>query len=317
MRHIRYNFLFVIGLILTLGLATVFAGGKDDKNKQPKNTGTLAIKTSPTALTVKIDGQVVGMSGVGTAAEFYLAPGTHQVEIEGSNGQVKTIPVEIRRNERNCVCLKVVEKVNTRACPYNIRVDGPDRVQENDLITFSSENLVKDSPTPINYNWTVTPSTAVITSGLGTPTITVDTKGVGGQPVTAFLDVTDDVYGATCKQSNSIATNVEVAPPPPLPARCDIFESQSFDDDKARFDNCTIELQTNPDSQLYIILYQGTDKASRVRNADLLGKRTLDYLVKTRGIDPRRIQIVKYGTKPRTTYEIYIVPPGAQPPVPQ
>lgn len=316
MRHIRYNFLFVIGLILTLGLATVFAGGKDDK-KQPKNTGTLAVKTSPTAVTVKIDGQVVGMSGVATAAEFYLAPGTHQLEIEFPNGKVKSLPVEIRRGERNCVCLKIVEQTTTRSCPYNIRVDGPDRVLENDLITFTSENLVKDSPVPINYNWTVTPGTARITSGLGTSTITVDTSGVGGQPVTAFLDVTDDVYGATCQQKNTIVTNVDVPPPPPLPSKCDMFESQAFDDDKARFDNCTIELQTNPDSQLYIILYQGTDRASRVNNADKLGKRTLDYLVKTRGIDPRRIQIVKYGTKPRTTYEIYIVPPGAQPPVPQ
>ncbi|MDQ6785617.1 MAG: hypothetical protein M3033_02190 [Acidobacteriota bacterium] len=317
MRHIRYNFLFVIGLILTLGLTTAFAGGKDDKNKQPKNTGTLAVKTSPTALTVKVDGQVVGMSGVGTAAEFFLAPGTHQVEIGDTNGKIKSLPVEIRRNERNCVCLKVVEQTTTRACPYNIRVDGPDRVQENDLITFTSENLVKDGAVPVHYNWTVTPSAAQITSGLGTPTITVDTKGAGGLTVTAYLDVTDDVYGATCKQSNSIVTNVDVPPPPPTPTRCDLFESRSFDDDKARFDNCTIELQANPDSQLYIILYQGIDKASRVNNADKLGKRTLDYLVKTRGIDPRRIQIVKYGTKPRTTYEIYIVPPGAQPPVPQ
>jgi len=317
MRNIRYNFLFVIGLILTLGLTTVFAGGKDDKNKQPKNTGTLAVKTTPTALTVKIDGQVVGMSGVATAAEFYLAPGTHQLEIEFANGRVKSLPVEIRRGERNCVCLKIVEQVTTRNCPYNIRVDGPDRVLENDLITFTAENQVKDSPIPLNYKWTVTPSEARITSGLGTPTITVDTSGFGGQPVTAYLDVTDDVYGATCQQNNTIVTNVEAPPPLPLPTKCDMFESQAFDDDKARFDNCTIELQANPDSQLYIILYQGTDRASRINNADKLGKRTLDYLVKTRGIDPRRIQIVKYGTKPRTTYEIYIVPPGAQPPVPQ
>ena len=55
----------------------------------------------------------------------------------------------------------------------------------------------------------------------------------------------------------------------------------------------------------------------RVRKVDVISKRTLDYLVKTRGIDPRRIQIVKWGTRPRTTYEIYVVPPGAQPPVPQ
>lgn len=317
MRHIKLNFLFVIGLILTLGMTSAFADTKEKKNKQPKNTGTLTVKTSPVAMTVKIDGQVVGMSGVDSPAKFYLAPGTHQLEIEGSNGQVKSMPVEIRRNESNCVCLKMVEEVVNKRCPYNIRVDAPDRVLENDLITFTSQNLVTEGAIPVNYRWTVTPSTAVITSGEGTPNITVDTKGLGGQPVTAFLDVTDDVYGATCQQKNEVVTNVDRQPEPPKPTLCDLFESQAFDDDKARFDNCTIALQNSPDSQLYIILYQGTDKLSKVNTADKLSKRTLDYLVTTRGIDPRRIQIVKWGTKPRTTYEIYVVPPGAQPPVPQ
>lgn len=317
MRHIKLNFLFVIGLILTLGMTTAFADTKDKKNKQPKNTGTLTVKTTPTAMTIRIDGQVVGMSGVATPAEFFLSPGTHQLEIEGADGQRKSIPVEITRNGRNCVCLKIVEETTTRACPYNIRVDAPDRVLENDLITFTSQNLVTNGSVPVNYRWTVTPSTAVITSGEGTPTITVDTKGLAGQPITATLDVTDDVYGATCQQKNEVVTNVDALPLPPPPTQCDIFESQSFDDDKARFDNCTIALQSNPDAQLYIILYQGTDKLSKINTADKLSKRTLDYLVQTRGIDPRRIQIVKWGTRPRTTYQIYIVPPGAQPPVPE
>ncbi len=49
-----------------------FAGGNDDKNKRPKNTGILTVKTTPIAYPVRVDGQVVGMSGVDTAAEFYL-----------------------------------------------------------------------------------------------------------------------------------------------------------------------------------------------------------------------------------------------------
>jgi hypothetical protein len=313
MRHIKYNFLFVIGLVLTLGATTALAQGN---NRRPGNTGTLTVKTTPVAMTVRIDGQVVGMSGVATPAEFFLAPGTHQLELEAPNGQRKVMPVEITRNGKNCVCLRLIEETTTRACPYNIRVDAPDQVLENDLITFTSQNLVPNGSVPVNYRWTVTPSTAVITSGLGTPTITVDTKGLAGQAITAMLDVTDDVYGATCQQKNEVVTNV-ARQELPQPLRCDIFESQSFDDDKARFDNCTIELQNSPDSQLYIILYQGTDRLSQTNTADKLSKRTLDYLVKTRGIDPRRVQIVKSGTRPRTTYEIYVVPPGAQPPVPQ
>jgi len=68
-----------------------------------------------------------------------------------------------------------------------------------------------------------------------------------------------------------------------------------------------------------MIIYQGTDKISMTRNSyDKLSKRTLDYLVKTRGVDPRRIQIIKgSSTRPKTAYEIWFVPPGASLPVPQ
>jgi hypothetical protein len=79
-----------------------------------------------------------------------------------------------------------------------------------------------------------------------------------------------------------------------------------------------IQLQNNPDSQAYIIMYQGTDRVSvKQRNVELLSKRTLDYLVKVRGVDPKRIWIVKGGTRPKTQYQLWIVPPGAPTPVPQ
>ena len=71
MKKIRYNLLFVFGLILTLGLTTVFAGGKDDAaKKRPKNTGILTVKTTPVAQAVKVDGQVIGMSGVEEPAQL-------------------------------------------------------------------------------------------------------------------------------------------------------------------------------------------------------------------------------------------------------
>lgn len=320
MRHIIFNFLFATGLVLTFGLTSAFAneppGGGKDKVKRPKNVGILSVRTTPGAYQVKVDGQVVGMSGVSTGAEFYLTPGLHRVEIEGPNGQTFSRDVEIRRDSKNCVCLKVVENTTTRPCPYDIVLSGPDRVVEGDLITFASTNKVTTGAIPVIYNWAVSPGNLSITSGVGTSAITVDSTGFGGQTITADLDVNDGVYDARCRQRISVPTVVERKPALPTATRCDIFESQSFDDDKARFDNCTIQLQSTPDSQIYIILYQGTDKFSKTNTADKLGKRTLNYLVKTRGIDPRRIVITNWGTRPRTMYEIYIIPPGAQPPVP-
>ncbi len=317
MRKISYNFLFVIGLMLTLGMTSAFGYG-DEKTKRPKNTGTLTVKTSPVSYPVKIDGVYKGMSGTGEATEFYLEPGIHKLEIEFPNGKVYTKEVEIIKDRKNCICLRYIEESVKRPCPYDVSVSAPEKVLEGDLITFAAFNNVTGSTTPLNYRWTVSPDTIRVTSGLGTSAITVDTTGMGGQRITAELDVTDDVYGKTCFQKNSVPTDVEKKPE--IKAfRCDEFESRAFDDDKARFDNCVLQLQGNPDAQLYIIIYQGTDKISMTRNTyDKLSKRTLDYLVKTRGVDPRRISIIKGNSnRLKTTYEIWFVPPGAQLPVPQ
>ncbi len=317
MRNIKYNILYVVGLILTLGFSTVHAADKKD-TKRPKNTGTLTVRTTPVSYPVKVDGQLVGMSGVNTPAEFYLTPGFHQLDVEGPDGKRYSKQIEIRRDVKNCICLKIVEETTKRACPYNIQLDGPQSVIEGDLITFASFNTVTTGAIPVIYNWAVSPNTINVTSGLGTPSITVDTTGMGGQTITADLDVNDGVYDATCRQRISVSTIIEKKPLPPSPRKFDEFQSLSFDDDKARLDSFAIELQNSPDSQGYIIMYQGTDKLSvKSRNVDKLSKRTLDYLVKTRGIDPRRIVITNWGTRSQTMYELWIIPPGAQPPVPQ
>ncbi len=317
MRKIRYNILFVIGLMLTLGLTSAFGFGGDDKNKRPKNTGILTVKTSPVSYPVKIDGEYKGMSGIDNGAEIYLEPGTHKLEIEFPNGRIYTKNVEIIKDRKNCICLKYIEETIKRPCPYDVSVSGPDRVLEGDLITFAAFNSVSGSTTPLNYRWKVSPDTVRITSGLGTSAITVDTTGMGGQRITADLDVTDDVYGKTCFQKNSVPTDVE-RQPEIKSFQCDEFESRKFDEDKARFDNCVLQLQGSPDTQLYIFIYPGTDKISLSSNTyDKLSKRTLDYLVKTRGIDPRRISIIKGGNRLKTTFSVWFVPPGAQLPVPQ
>jgi hypothetical protein len=211
----------------------------------------------------------------------------------------------------------LVEETTTRACPYNFHLEGPGKIQEGDLITFAAINS-GTAPIPIRFAWHVSPGR--ITSGLGTPSITVDSTGMGGQTINAELDVNDDVYDSKCKQVIDVPTEVTKIPPPEPPKgfRCDEFPSKSADDDKGHLDNCVIQVQNTPDAQLYVIIYPGTDKISMTRNTyDRLSKRALDYMVKTRGLDPRRISIVKGGNRARTSYEIWIIPPGAQPPVVQ
>lgn len=314
MRLIRHNFLFVLALALTLGANAAMANNGGDKSKRPKDTGTLTIRTTPASYPVKIDGKYAGMSGVGTAAEFYLTPGIHTVEVAGPNGSLLTREVEIRRNKKHCICLKVDTVTTSRACPYNFRLDGRDRIKEGDLVTFSAINS-GTAPVPIRFAWKV--SNGRVTSGLGTSTITVDSTGIGGKTINAELDVNDDVYDNKCRQTISVPTFVtpEEKPEEPKPFRCDEFEARTPDDDKARFDNCVIQAQNTPDAQLYVIIYPGTDRVSKTRNTyERLSKRALDYMVKTRGFDPRRISFVKGGERVKTTYELWIVPPGATPP---
>ncbi len=324
----RLNFLFIIGLILSLGTATfAFASGssndKKKKQKRPKNTGILSVTSTPNALPVKVDGTQLGMSGVGEPAEFYLQPGIHLVEVEGPNGQNFTKEINFVKNVKNCICLNVVERTTTKECPYDMRVDGPEKVTEGDLATFVARNVASVTPiagTALNYAWRVSPSTARITSGLGTPAITVDTTGLGDRTITVEVDVTDGVYDSSCRQRKSVVTEVipQVPEIPPVPILFDEFIFRSFDDDKARLDNLGIELQNNPSYQGYIIMYQGTDPRSRRSgNVDKLSRRALDYLVRERGVDPSRVQIVRGQDWETTTYQIWIVPPGAtNPPVP-
>jgi hypothetical protein len=316
MRRISCNLILAVGLILTLGyMSETFAANNDVK--RPRNAGILSVQTTPESYDVLVDGVKIGQSGVGTPAEFYLSPGVHRIEVLGPKGQTFVKEIEFRKGVKNCICLRVIEETKTRPCPYDVRVDAPSEVKDGDLVTFVAINAVTAS-VPLTYRWRVTPDTARITEGAGTPSITVDTTGMGDSTITAELDVTDDVYGATCFQKNTVRTKViKIIPPPVEPIRCDVFESTSFDDDKYRFDNCVIQIRNRPDAQLYIIVYQGTDRLSRTRTtADLVRRRTMDYLVRARGVDPRRIQIIMGGTRPRTSLELWIVPPGAAPPVP-
>jgi hypothetical protein len=326
MRRISCNLLLAIGLILALGWVTEsFADKKASKPKRPKNAGILSVQVTfetarPEAYRVLVDGEEIGLAGNRVPREFYLSPGMHTVEIVGPDNQVFEREVEIVRGEKNCICLVVRDKTTKTPCPYDVRVEVVKRATaEGQTVIFRAVNAISATKVPLIYRWNITPSQAIVVGETDKEEIEVDTTGLGGQQITAYLDVTDEDYGATCQQKNSASF---VPPPPPVirrpePIRCDEFPTTTFDDDKFHFDNCVVALRNRPDAKLYINVYQGTDRTSRRRlTADLVRRRTLDYLVRARGVDPQRIQILMRGTRPRTMVEIWIVPPGAELPVP-
>jgi hypothetical protein len=326
MRKISYNFLFVFGLLTILvGVNTVSAAsGKlsatvynDVITKIPKNMGVISVQTDE-PMTVFLDGVEIGRTqGNQVKFERTVTPGIHEVRIVGAEGKEFNKTYTFTKGVRNCVCLKTVSEEIRTPCPYNISVTGPDKVSEGDLITFA---VLGANGTALNYLWNVTPSAARVTSGDGTASITVNTSDLGNQTVTAEVDVSDGTYDAQCRQRKSVNTFVERPKPieTPLPYKFDEWDAKAFDDDKARFDNLAIELQNKPDSQGYIIMYQGTDRAStRSLTVDKLSKRALNYLVQTRQVPPNRLQFVNWGTRGHTYYEVWVVPPGANPPVPR
>jgi hypothetical protein len=189
-------------------------------------------------------------------------------------------------------------------CP-TVNVTCPTEVDEGGSITFTA-NFTPGTPqvTP-TYNWTV--SAGTITSGQGTSSITVSTNNLGGQTVTATVEVGG--VDPSCGRTATCSTPVK---PKAVPARkFDEYGNIRFNDEKARLDNFAIQLQNEPTAQGYIIGYGSCDAEGQTR-----ANRAKDYLVNTRGIDAGRIMVVDGGCMPELKVELWIVPQGATPPTP-
>jgi hypothetical protein len=302
----------MIAMTFALACTSTTAYAKKKKVKY----GTIEITTNPGGFALQIDGKPEGDTST-TKRVFELTPGKHNLLIMMPNGGKWEREFDVEQGRRLCVNVNYHPKKFTVAkspCPYPVNISAPVSVNDGDLVTFTSDVAYSGSAS-LNYTWTVSPSEARIVSGAGTSTITVDSTSLGGQRVSASLMVDDGSGDAMCRQRAQASTEV-VAKKPPEP-ECkpfDQFQSVAFDDDKARFDNLAIELQSAPDSQGYIIIYSG--RTSRANQAEMLGKRSMDYLVNQRGVDARRITIVNGGYRETDFIEIWICPPGAKTPQP-
>ena len=287
------------------------------KKKHKRHYGQIEIATTPTGFPLRIDGKDSGETST-TVRVIQLEPGHHTLELILPSGGRWVRDFNIEEGRRVCVNLNYHPKsltITKSPCPYPINVSAPPAVNDGDLITFTSDVSYGGS-SPLNYAWTVTPAEARIVSGAGTPTITVDSTGLGGKRVTATLVVDDGSGDPLCRQRSPASTSVSAPPPPTVipPRKFDEFPSVAFDDDKARFDNFAIELQNAPTAQGYIIVYAG--RKSRAGQADRLSDRTRDYLANARGVDPSRLIIINGGYREQDMFELWIVPQGAQPPQP-
>jgi hypothetical protein len=244
------------------------------------------------------------LRGDGETTSWDLAgvqPGVYQAFVEVDDGR-----------DLNCVAFSSVAIVVTDCpppppqivCP-NVTVSCPDAASENAPTTFTA-TINGGSPgiTPA-YNWTI--SAGRIISGQGTPRITVDTTGLAGQTLRASLDVGG--YGMPCP-----ATCTTSIPIINKPQKFDEYYDIARNDEKARLDNYAIQLQGEPGSQGYVIVYPSR-KASAAQ-AQARAQRIKDYLVNSRGIDSQRVVLINGQPREDWLFELWVVPEGAKPPTP-
>ena len=223
-----------------------------------------------------------------------LAPGTYTASVEVDDG---------------CGCISfssttvtIAECTDCRSplvCP-TVTVTCSDAVDEGSPATFTA-NLSQGTPAiSETYNWTV--SAGTIISGQGTNYITVDTKGLGGQSVTATVEI----GGGDPSCNRTASCTVPVRPGARPPNKFDEYGNIRFNDEKARLDNYAIQLQNDPTSRGAIVGYgycegEGLTRANRAK----------DYLVNTRGIDAGRIDVIDGGCLPELQVQLWIVPQGS------
>ncbi|HET8781611.1 MAG TPA: hypothetical protein VFM63_04310 [Pyrinomonadaceae bacterium] len=292
--------------------AFAFASEVSAKPKKAKY-GTIKILTNPGGLLLTIDGQARGET-LTEYRSFDLNPGIHNVSVTLPNGKLWTREIEVPAGRVKCVVVnyRPLPPLPKSPCPYPVSVSAPQTVNEGEIITFAAD-VTYGGDNGLKHAWTVNPTAAKVISGAGTPTITVDTTGLGGQRVIATLVVTDGSSDPSCRQSAQSVAVVTAPKKEAIVAReFDECNNCTFDDQKARLDNLAVELQNDPSTRAYIIAYGGRN--SPIAQVEVLMKRARDYIVEQRGIDASRLVMINGGFREGDSVELWIVPAGAEAP---
>ena len=304
--------IFMAVLALTFCAAYPSSTAYAKKRKLAKY-GTIKILTTPGGLPIEINGRPEGLTTT-DYRDFDRDPGVQTIVITLPDGQRWTREIDLEAGRIKCVALNYRPAPPRQSpCPYPVILSAPPQVKDGEIITFTADVSYSGS-NPLNYTWTVSPGSARLLRGAGTPTIEVESTGFAGQSITATLVVDDGSGEPECRQTGTATT---VIPPEDRerPSRqFDVCCSCSFDDQKARLDNLAVELQADPTTTTYVIAYGG--RTSRIGQADLLGSRAQDYLVSQRGIDQSRIVVINGGFREEDCVELWMIPSGATPPQP-
>jgi len=313
-----HRFILSLKLIFAALLALTFfaipASNVAAKTKKA-NIGRLKILTAPGGLLLIIDGKPRGE----TTTEYRaidVEPGVHNVQIKLPNGQFWIRDIEVPAGRVKCVVVnyRPLPPIAKSPCPFPVNISAPNQVTDGEIITYTAD-VAYTGTAPLRYTWKVTPSSARIISGLDTPTLNVDSTGLGGQRITATLTADDGSSDPACAQSAQAVSIIAPIEKKVIVAQeFDECNSCSLNDQKARLDNLAVELQNDPSTRAYIIAYGG--RMSPLGQVEKLISRARDYLVAHRGIDASRLTVVNGGFREEDSVELWLVPSGAAAPQP-
>jgi hypothetical protein len=284
------------------------------KKTKLANYGLIKIMTAPAGLLLTIDGEDKGKTAGDNYETYRLDPGVHNVVVKLPNGALWTRAIEVPAGRIKCVVVnyRPLPPPPKSPCPYPVNISAPTSVTEGEIITYTTD-VAYSGTAGLHYNWTISPSSAHIVSGAGSPTISVDSTGLGSQRLVATLTVDDGSADPSCRQVAQAATMIAAEQKKIIVAReFDECDNCTFDDQKARLDNLAVELQNDPTTTGYIIAYGG--RTSPIGQVERLMTRARDYLIQQRGIDASRLVIVNGGFREYDSVELWIVPSGAAPP---
>ncbi len=313
-RHRAYGkFAFAALLALTFCMAhpvsTAYA-----KKRKLADYGSIRLLSTPGGLPIDIDGRPEGLT-TPDYRSFHRDPGLHTIVITLPNGQRWSREIDLRAGSIKCVAINFRSSppMVKSPCPYPVSLSVDAAVNEGEVITFTADTAYSGNAL-LNYTWSLSPVGAKILTNIENK-ITVDSTGLGGRRVIATLIVDDGSADPACHQTAQASAFVRPPEHHEDPSRqVDVCCTCSFDDQKARLDNLAVELQNDPSTTTYVITYGG--RTSRIGQADLLGTRARDYLVRQRGIDQGRIIFLNGGFREEDCVELWIVPRGATPPQP-
>ncbi|HEY9283372.1 MAG TPA: hypothetical protein VIP46_07955, partial [Pyrinomonadaceae bacterium] len=191
-------------------------------------------------------------------------------------------------------------------CPV-VRVSCPDSAGEGEEPAYTADVSGGDPGVTPTFNWTV--SAGSISSGQGTSTIKVETAGVGGQTITATVDVGG--FARECATASSCTITVTKKGVPA--AKFGEYVTADLSANKAQLDKWVLALQQDPTAQGYLIAYGG--RASRPDDAQRAADNATDYTINVRKMPGERTLSGVGGYREQPTVELWIAPAGGEPPM--